>query len=74
MAKAKKVLEIGCFTGCGALSFAEALPDDGVVYSCEMLPYVAELARSFVDKSPHGNKIHIMTGDFINSWIVGHCW
>ena len=35
MTKAKKVLELGLFTGCAALAIAETLPDDGVVYSCE---------------------------------------
>ena len=62
MTKAKKVLELGLFTGCAALAIAETLPEDGVLCSCEMLPYCVDLARSLVDKSPHGKKIHIITG------------
>ena len=65
MTKAKKVLELGLFTGCAALAIAEALPEDGIVYSCELLPYCVELARSLVDKSPHGKKIHILTGGYM---------
>ena len=65
MTKAKKVLELGLLTGCSALAIAEALPNHGVLYSCEMLPYCVELARSLVDKSPHGKKIHILSGIYM---------
>ena len=34
--KAKKVLEIGCFTGYTALSMAQVLPQDGMVISCDI--------------------------------------
>jgi predicted O-methyltransferase YrrM len=33
---AKKVLEVGCFTGSTALSFALALPDDGKVITTDI--------------------------------------
>ncbi|XP_048737360.1 O-methyltransferase MdmC-like isoform X2 [Ostrea edulis] len=62
MGDIKRVLELGLFTGCSALALAEALPDDGRVVSCEIDPYIAELARSLLDKSPVGNKVDIMLG------------
>ncbi|KAK3096773.1 hypothetical protein FSP39_003140 [Pinctada imbricata] len=62
MVKAKRILELGLFTGCGSLALAEALPDDGVVYSCELEPYLKDLARSLIDKSPHGKKVKIQQG------------
>ncbi|XP_033735965.1 caffeoyl-CoA O-methyltransferase-like [Pecten maximus] len=62
MSNAKKVLEVGLFTGCGALTIAEALPADGTVVSCEILPYIQDLARSYLDKSPHGKKVTIKGG------------
>ena len=60
--KAKRVIEVGLFTGCGALGMAEVLPEDGKVTTCEFDPYLAELARKFLDKSPHGKKVEILCG------------
>ncbi len=34
---AKRVLEIGMFTGYSTLKIAEALPADGEVHSCELM-------------------------------------
>lgn len=62
MSNAKRVLEVGLFTGCGALAMAEALPTDGQVVTCEITEYVADVARKLVDQSPHGKKIQIMVG------------
>src|ERR1700733_6022570 len=48
IARARRVLELGMFTGYSALAIAEALPDDGRVLSCELDPDVAAFAqRSF---------------------------
>ncbi len=59
---AKRVLEIGMFTGYSALCFAEALPADGRVITCEIDPESAALARKYFAKSPHGRKIDIRMG------------
>lgn len=59
---ARRVLEIGTFTGYSALSMAEALPDEGVLITCDIDPEAAKIARSFFDKSPHGRKIEIRLG------------
>ncbi len=56
---AKRVLEIGTFTGYSALAMAEALPDDGTVLTCEIDADSAAFARRHWDKSPHGRKIHV---------------
>lgn len=56
---ARRVLEIGTFTGYSALAMAEALPDDGTVLTCEIDPDSAAFARRYWDKSPHGKKIHV---------------
>ena len=58
----KRVLEIGMFTGYSALCFAEALPDDGTVLTCEIDEESASLARRFFARSPYGNKITIRMG------------
>ncbi|KAG8007376.1 NADP-dependent mannitol dehydrogenase, partial [Nibea albiflora] len=62
MSQAKRVLEIGMFTGYGALSMAEGLPEDGCVIACELEPYLQDFAQSFFDTSPHGKKITVKTG------------
>ncbi|KAM4588679.1 uncharacterized protein PAE49_003092 [Odontesthes bonariensis] len=62
MSQAKRVLEIGMFTGYGALSMAEGLPEDGCIVACELEPYLKEFAQPVFDKSPHGKKINVKTG------------
>ena len=59
---ARRVLEIGMFTGYSALAMAEALPDGGVVVACELDPYVAEFAQACFDESPGGEKISVRVG------------
>ncbi len=59
---AERVLEIGCFTGYSALMMAEALPDDGILITCDEDPKSAEVAREFFAKSPHGHKVELRLG------------
>ena len=59
MTGAKRILEVGMFTGYSALAMAEALPEDGKVVACEVDRYVADLARACFDESPHGSKIEV---------------
>ena len=55
--RAKRVLEIGTFTGYSALAMAETLPADGEVITVDVNSETTELARSFWDKSEAGKKI-----------------
>ncbi len=59
MTGAKRILEVGMFTGYSALAMAEALPEDGEIIACEVDRYVADFARACFDKSPHGSKIKV---------------
>jgi caffeoyl-CoA O-methyltransferase len=59
---ARRILEIGLFTGYSALTMAEALPADGEIISCEIDAETAKIAQSFFDRSPHGRKITIRLG------------
>ncbi len=56
---AKRVLEIGTFTGYSALCFAESLPGDGLVVTCDIDPETTALAKKYWAESPHGSKIHL---------------
>ena len=62
MIRAKRVLEVGMFTGFSALKMAEVLPDSGEIHTCELMDKHVKTARSFFDRSNHGNKITIHSG------------
>ena len=56
---AKRVLEIGMFTGYSALAIAEALPADGLLIACEVDRYAAEFAQKCFKASSHNSKIQV---------------
>lgn len=60
--QSRSVLEIGMFTGYAALSMAEGMPEDGVLYCCEANPRAIEIAQEFFDQSCHGHKIRVLFG------------
>ncbi len=62
VARARKVLEIGMFTGYSALAMAEALPVGGQVTACEIAPDVAAFAQRSFDESDAGHKIVVEVG------------
>lgn len=64
---AKRVLEVGMFTGYSALCFAEALPADGTILTCEIDDESAALARTYFARSPHGRKIEIRMGPALDT-------
>ncbi|CAL1534381.1 unnamed protein product [Lymnaea stagnalis] len=60
---AKRVLDIGMFTGYSALSMAEALPADGQVVTIDQDEYLKEfVGEALLSKSPHHKKINIVIG------------
>lgn len=65
--RAKRVLEIGVFTGYSALAMAEALPADGTLVACELDPYAARFAERAFARSEHGAKIRVVVGDALAS-------
>ena len=74
MQKAKRVLEIGMYTGYSALASAEALPEDGEVVTCEVDPYLEEFAKRSFARSPHGKKIKIRLGTRNMLFIIYYCF
>jgi caffeoyl-CoA O-methyltransferase len=64
---ARRVLEIGMFTGYSALCFAEALPADGTVVTCEVDEEPAALARQYFARSPLGKKIEVRMGPALDT-------
>jgi predicted O-methyltransferase YrrM/tRNA G18 (ribose-2'-O)-methylase SpoU len=56
---AKRVLEIGTFTGCSSLCFAEGGAE---VLTCEKDVRAAEIAQEFFDRSDYGDHIQMRRG------------
>lgn len=64
---ARRVLEIGTFTGYSALCFAEGLPADGQVITCDIDEQATEMARKYWAMSQHGAKIELKLGPAIET-------
>jgi len=67
MIAAKKIVEVGTFTGYSALQMAEAIPLDGEIHTCELMKKHAETAQSFFNRSDYGKKITIHQGTALKS-------
>jgi caffeoyl-CoA O-methyltransferase len=59
LTRARRVLEVGTFTGYSALAMAYGLPDGGEIITCDIDPKATAVARRFWDRSPHGHKIQL---------------
>ncbi len=59
---ARRILEIGMFTGYSALSMAEVLPEGGEIITCDTNERYSGIARRFFEKTPAGRKITIKIG------------
>ena len=64
---ARRVVEVGTFTGFSALMIAEALPADGRLVTCEIDLEVADIARQYFKKSPFGDRIQLELGDALET-------
>jgi caffeoyl-CoA O-methyltransferase len=58
------------FTGYSALCFAEAIPEDGTVITCEVDEEPAAVARRYMARSPVGNRIEIRMGPALDTMRV----
>jgi predicted O-methyltransferase YrrM len=59
---ARRVLEIGTYSGYSALSMAAGLPPDGRIDTCEIDERHAEVARRYIAQSPHSDRITVHLG------------
>ena len=64
---AKRVLEIGMFTGFSAQMMAAALPDDGRITTCDVDPKAIAIAKRYFARSPHGHKIEVRQGPALDT-------
>lgn len=64
---AKRIVEVGTFTGYSSMKMAEALPEDGALTTLEYSPVHAQMAQKYFDRSPWGDKITLMQGPALES-------
>jgi predicted O-methyltransferase YrrM len=64
---AKKVLELGTFTGYSALAMAMALPDDGELITCDINPTWSPIAQKYWEKAKQQHKITTRIGPALDS-------
>ncbi len=64
---ARRILELGTFTGYSSISMASALPPDGRIITCDVDPEATAIARRYMDESGHGDKIEIRLGPALDT-------
>ena len=59
---ARRVLELGTYSGYSALSMAAGLPEGGHIDTCEAEEQHAEVACRYIDQSPYADRITVHLG------------
>jgi predicted O-methyltransferase YrrM len=59
---ARRVLELGTYSGYSALSMAAGLAEGGRIDTCEVDPEHAEVARRYIARSPYADRITVHLG------------
>jgi caffeoyl-CoA O-methyltransferase len=67
MSRARRILEIGTFTGYSALMMASALPEDGVLYTLDNDEEHLDIARRYFSMVNYGKKIRPVLGNALDS-------
>ena len=64
---ARRVLEVGTYSGYSALSMAAGLPPGGRIDTCEIDPKHAEVAERYIARSPYADRITVHLGPALES-------
>jgi predicted O-methyltransferase YrrM len=64
---ARRVLELGTYSGYSAISMAAGLPEGGHIDTCEVDPEHAEVARRYIASSPHTDRITVHLGPALDT-------
>jgi caffeoyl-CoA O-methyltransferase len=64
---ARRILELGTFSGYSAISMAAALPPDGRIDTCEVEEEHAAVARRYIEEAGHADRITIHIGPAVDT-------
>ena len=65
--RAKRILELGTFTGYSSISMAFALPPDGRVITCDVNEETTEIARRYAAEAGVADRIEYRTGPALDT-------
>lgn len=64
---ARRILEVGTFTGYSALMMADALPGDGELITCEMNDRYRSISEPFFAREPYRSKVRQIMGNALET-------
>lgn len=64
---ARRAIEVGTFTGYGAIAIAGGLPADGELICCELDPGYAEISRANIEAAGFADRVRIEVGDALET-------
>jgi caffeoyl-CoA O-methyltransferase len=64
---ARRILELGTFSGYSAISMAAALPPDGRIDTCEVEEEHAAVARRYIEEAGYSDRITIHMGPAVDT-------
>jgi len=64
---ARRILELGCFTGYSAISMASALPVGGKLITLDVNPETTAIAKRYFDKAGLADRIELRLGPGLES-------
>jgi caffeoyl-CoA O-methyltransferase len=62
MTRARRILELGTFTGWSSIAMARALPPDGSVVTCDVNEETTAVARRYAEEAGVANRIDFRVG------------
>ena len=65
--QARRVLELGTYSGYSSLSMAAGLPEGGHIDTCEFDETHAEVARRYIAQSPYADRITVHLGPALDT-------
>ena len=66
MVRPHRVLELGTFTGYSALCLAAGMEEGGEVLTIEIDDEIEDFTRSFLSRSPYGDRVKLVIGDALD--------
>lgn len=66
MTRARRIIELGTYSGYSALCMAEGLPSDGELHTIEIDDELEDFIREQLNSAPHGNKVHLHIGNAVD--------